>query len=93
MEQQAEHQTSRVQQPRHLGVIPQDGFMRYEDVVSVLCESRTGLYRRILRGEYPQPVKLPGGRTSVWAASDIRELVELIKQGKTWADREVSAAE
>jgi len=86
---QAEHQT----RTRQLGVIPKDGFMRVEQVLSVLGESHTGFYRRILHGDYPQPNKLPGGRTSVWSADDIRELVELIKQGRTWADREVSAPE
>jgi len=73
---------------RQLGVIPPDGFMRFEQVISVLCESRTGLYRRILRGEYPAQIKLPGGRTSVWSAEDIRKTVDLIKAGKTWADRD-----
>jgi len=77
---------------RQMGIIPPDGFMRFEQVASILCESRTGLYRRIQRGEYPAPIKLPGGRTSVWAASDIRETVELLKAGKTWADREEVAA-
>jgi len=91
--EQAKHQTRAPKNPRQLGVIPTDGFMRVEQVLSVLGESHTGFYRRILRGEYPQPIKLPGGRTSVWSADDIRELVELIKQGKTWADRDVSDSE
>jgi len=73
---------------RQLGVIPPDGFMRFEQVISVLCESRTGLYRKILEGEYPSQLKLPGGRTSVWIAEDIRKTVDLIKAGKTWADRD-----
>ena len=75
---------------RQLGVIPQDGFMRLNQVLSVFPENRTSWYQGIAEGIYPPQVKLGGGRSSVWKASDIRELINLFEQGKTWADREVA---
>jgi len=75
---------------QQLGVIPQDGFMRINVVLSVIGESRTGWFDGIRRGDYPPQIKLAGGRSSAWLADDIRKIIELIKVGKTWHDRELS---
>ncbi len=72
---------------QQLGVIPKEGFMRINPVLSVLGENRTSFYQGILDGTYPPQIKLPGGRSSVWKASEIREVIELLEQGKTWLDR------
>jgi len=75
---------------QHLGIIPQDGFMRIKAVLFVMGESRTGWFDGVRRGDYPSQIKLAGGRSSAWLADDIREIIELLKAGKTWADRELS---
>jgi len=60
---------------RQLGIIPQNGFMRLEQVLSVMPIGKTAWYDGIKTGKFPKQVML-GRRTSAWRASDIRELVE-----------------
>ncbi|MDX8381904.1 MAG: AlpA family phage regulatory protein [Ghiorsea sp.] len=60
---------------RQLGIIPQDGLMRIDQVLSVYPVSKTSLYNSIAKQEFPAPIKLSGGRTSAWMASDVRKAI------------------
>ena len=57
-----------------LGAIPEDGFMRLKQVLSVIPEGKTTFYKGIQEGRRPAPVKL-SVRTSAWRCEDIRKLV------------------
>ncbi|MDX8397153.1 MAG: AlpA family phage regulatory protein [Mariprofundaceae bacterium] len=45
---------------RQLGVIPQDGYMRLEQVLSVLPMSKSALYAGIRTGHYPKQINKLG---------------------------------
>jgi len=59
---------------RQLGMIPQHGFMRLAQVLSVFPVSRGTWYSGVASGIYPPAIKL-GKRVSAWRAEDIRDLV------------------
>ena len=86
MERQAE-----IEKKHHHELMATDWFMRIPVVLATLGENRTGLYAGIKCGKYPKPIKLAGGRSSAWVASEINQTVELMKKGLSWADRDVSA--
>jgi len=81
MENQTEKQTKAEKKS-----LCDDGFLRRSEVLYFLRESPTGLQRKIKLKFYPEGTTLPGGRTRVWRASDIRLLISLISDGKTWLD-------
>jgi len=95
MNHQTENQTKTKAEknPPHITTIPEYGFLRRSQVLSFLCESSTGFRRKIKAGLYPEGHTLPGGRTRVWRASDIRLLISLISDGKSWQDRDGQAAD
>ena len=44
-------------------------------ITPIIPVSRTSWYDGISKGIYPPPIKLSGGRTSVWRESDIMAVV------------------
>lgn len=55
-------------------VIPEVGFVRLPQVLSVFPVSRSTWWAGVKSGKYPKPVKL-GPNTTAWRAQDIRELI------------------
>lgn len=60
-------------------VLPETGFIRLPEVLSVFPVSKTSWYDGIKKAIYPAPVKL-SERTSAWRVEDIRALIEQKKQ-------------
>lgn len=58
-----------------LPVIPETGYLRLPQVLSVFPVSRSTWWAGVKSGRYPQPVKL-GARCTAWEASAIRALIE-----------------
>ena len=56
------------------GRLPEEGFVRLEQVLEVIPVSRSTWFRGIEQGLYPAPVKL-GARASAWRVQEIRELM------------------
>jgi prophage regulatory protein len=52
-----------------------NGLIRFTDVAAAVALSKTELYRRIRRGEFPQPVRI-GARAVAWRESDLREWLD-----------------
>lgn len=52
--------------------LPSEGFVRLAVVLQMYPFSRSSLWRRIKKGEFPQPVKL-GPRLNVWDINQLRE--------------------
>ena len=55
--------------------LPDEGFTRLPEILSVLPVGRSAFLDRVKKGVYPAPVKL-GGRTVAWRVQDIRALIE-----------------
>ena len=55
--------------------IPETGYLRLPQVLSVFPVSRSTWWSGVRNGRYPQPVKL-GERCTAWRAEDIRALIE-----------------
>lgn len=60
-------------QPRP--VLPDAGFLRLPQVLTLIPISRSSWWDGIKKGKYPQGIKL-GSRTTVWRAEDIRILID-----------------
>lgn len=60
-------------QPRP--VLPDAGFLRLPQVLTLIPISRSSWWDGIKKGKYPQGIKL-GTRTTVWRAEDIRSLID-----------------
>lgn len=60
-------------QPRP--VLPDAGFLRLPQVLTLIPISRSSWWDGIKKGKYPQGIKL-GSRTTVWRAEDIRTLID-----------------
>lgn len=60
-------------QPRP--VLPDAGFLRLPQVLTLIPISRSSWWDGIKKGKYPQGIKL-GTRTTVWRAEDIRTLID-----------------
>ena len=60
-------------QPRP--VLPDAGFLRLPQVLTLIPISRSSWWDGIKKGKYPQGIKL-GTRTTVWRAEDIRALID-----------------
>ncbi len=58
--------------------LPNAGFLRLPQVLSVYPISRSAWWAGIKAGKYPTPVKL-GPRTTAWRVEDIRALIENTK--------------
>lgn len=57
-----------------VGTLPEEGFVRLEQVLAVIPVSRSTWFRGIQQGRYPKPVKL-GLRASGWRVEDIRDIM------------------
>lgn len=56
-------------------VLPQTGFVRLPQVLSVFPVGRSTWWAGVKSGKYPQPVKI-SPRCTAWKAEDIRALIE-----------------
>lgn len=56
-------------------VLPDAGFLRLPQVLTLIPISRSSWWDGIKKGKYPQGIKL-GTRTTVWRAEDIRSLID-----------------
>ena len=61
--------------------IPETGFLRLPQVLSVIPIGRTCWWEGVKSGRFPKPVKL-AARCTAWRAEDIHELI------KNLSDRE-----
>ena len=60
---------------RHDTTIPETGFLRLPQVLTIIPVSRSTWWAGIREGRYPSPAK-PGPRATAWRAEDVRELIE-----------------
>ncbi|MDX8377351.1 MAG: AlpA family phage regulatory protein [Mariprofundales bacterium] len=61
---------------------------RFASLIRVLDTfpvSKSSWYRGIKEGRYPQPIKI-SKRSSAWRIDDLKELAQLLEQGKDWRD-------
>ncbi len=71
------------QSPKHPNVfpvtpaLPQTGFIRLPQVLSVFPVSRSTWWAGVKSGKYPQPVKI-SPRCTAWKAEAIRALIESV---------------
>lgn len=54
--------------------IPETGFMRLPQVLSVIPVGKTSWWEGVRAGRFPKPIKL-STRCTAWRAEDIRELI------------------
>ena len=62
--------------------LPENGFLRLPQVLSLIPISKASWYNGIAAGRYPAPIKL-GPRTSAWKVTDIHALIEQLGQQST----------
>jgi predicted DNA-binding transcriptional regulator AlpA len=55
------------------GQLPEEGFVRLEQVLEVIPVSKSTWFRGIQSGRFPKPVKL-GARASAWRVNEIRAI-------------------
>jgi prophage regulatory protein len=55
--------------------IPETGFLRLPQVLSVFPVGKTCWWEGVKTGRYPKPIKL-SARCTAWRAEDIRELIK-----------------
>ncbi len=56
-------------------ILPETGFVRLPQILSLIPISRSAWWAGIREGKFPQGIKL-GSKTTVWHAEDIRNLIE-----------------
>lgn len=59
--------------------LPQAGFVRIPQILSVIPISRSSWWAGVKSGRYPAPIKL-GANTTVWKAEDIHSLIMQIAE-------------
>lgn len=59
--------------------IPQTGFVRIPQILSVIPISRSAWWSGVKSSKYPAPIKL-GANTTVWKAEDIHALIKQIAE-------------
>jgi predicted DNA-binding transcriptional regulator AlpA len=57
------------------GPLPETGFVRLPQVLSVIPVAASSWWLGVKEGRYPKPVKL-GPRTTAWRVEDIRRLID-----------------
>lgn len=62
--------------------IPETGFMRLNQVLSVIPLGKTCWWEGVKAGRFPKPVKL-SPRCTAWRAEDIRELIHKLSDGNS----------
>ncbi|MDB5924112.1 MAG: Prophage regulatory [Betaproteobacteria bacterium] len=55
--------------------LPDTGFLRQPQVLSVIPISKSTLWRRVTEGTFPAPMKL-SPRVTVWRVEDVRRWIE-----------------
>lgn len=55
-------------------ILPETGFLRQAQVLNFVPISKSTLWRRVLAGTFPTPVKL-SARVTAWRAEDIRSWI------------------
>jgi predicted DNA-binding transcriptional regulator AlpA len=59
--------------------IPETGFLRLPQVLSVIPLCKTSWWNGVKAGRFPKPVKL-SKRCTAWRAEDIRELIKTLSE-------------
>lgn len=59
--------------------LPNTGFVRLPQILSVIPVGRTTWWTGVKAGKYPAPIKL-GANTTVWKAEDIHALIARLAQ-------------
>lgn len=62
--------------------LPSEGFVRLQQVLSVIPVGRTTWFNGVKDGRFPRPVKVMGCSCSLWRVCDIRELISQIEGGE-----------
>ena len=62
--------------------IPETGFLRLPQVLSVIPVGKTCWWQGVKEGRYPKPVKL-SARCTAWRAEDIHELIKSLSENTT----------
>ena len=57
------------------GVIPEMGFVRLSEILSVIPVGKTTWWNGVKSGRFPRPIKLSANCT-VWKAEDIHALIQ-----------------
>jgi len=60
--------------------IPEMGFLRLPQVLSVIPLGKTCWFDGVKSGRFPKPVKL-SARCTAWRAEDIRDLITRLSEG------------
>ncbi len=55
-------------------ILPETGFLRQSQVLIFIPISKTTLWRRVVAGTFPPPVKL-SPKVTVWRAEDVRRWI------------------
>lgn len=55
-------------------VLPETGFLRQSQVLVFVPISKTTLWRRVVDGTFPRPVKL-SAKVTAWRAEDVRRWI------------------
>lgn len=69
--------------------LPEEGYIRLPQVLSVMPVSRTTWWRGIKKGKFPKSTPLSDG-TVGWDVEDIRKLLKDIKMGNLYNTPQVS---
>ncbi len=59
--------------------LPETGFVRLKTILAVIPISKSLLWEKVRKGEWPQPIRW--GRVTMWRAEDVRRLVAQIEKG------------
>jgi predicted DNA-binding transcriptional regulator AlpA len=62
--------------------IPETGFLRLPQVLSVIPLGKTCWWEGVKSGRFPKPVKL-SARCTAWRAEDIRELIKTLSEAES----------
>jgi predicted DNA-binding transcriptional regulator AlpA len=60
---------------KQLHGIPETGFLRLPQVLSIIPLGKTSWWEGVRSGRFPKPVKL-SARCTAWRAEDIRDLIK-----------------
>lgn len=58
--------------------LPLEGFVKLQQVLSVIPVSKSTWFRGITAGKYPKPVKI-GARASAWRVGEIRSCIATLQ--------------
>jgi predicted DNA-binding transcriptional regulator AlpA len=59
--------------------IPETGFLRLSQVLSVIPLGKTSWWNGVKAGRFPKPVKL-SKRCTAWRAEDIHQLIKVLSE-------------